>query len=248
MSSKRHLLIEKLRLLVKSPDKLERFLLRHSHLPGPRANLEIAFALAEIYTNVNVLLRWSRISEEQAGTNEPRTFLPFCAAVCLGRAYSQTRKESALVALKRLANDGRWRIREGAAFGFQIIAEHDIEEVKSMFSDWILVSNNREKRAMLVSLAHPPILDEATAACGLKMTGLVLERLERDDDFEILKKGLEFTISVFVAAHPRAGFAFIEHWIGRDRLIDRVLATNLKKNRLKGKFKKEAGDLLRRVQ
>lgn len=35
--------------------------------------------------------------------------------------------------------------------------------------------------------------------------------MERDDDFEILKKALEFTISVYTAANPECGFSFVEN-------------------------------------
>jgi hypothetical protein len=71
--------------------------------------------------------------------------------------------------------------------------------------------------------------------------------MEKDDDFEILKKGLEFTISVYTAANPDFGFAFLDKWIGRDRLIDNIIKSNLKKNRLLKKHPKKAKELLKRI-
>jgi hypothetical protein len=53
--------------------------------------------------------------------------------------------------------------------------------------------------------------------------------MERDDDFEILKKGLDFTLGVFTAANPEYGFSFIEKWIGKDRVIDDIIKSNLEK-------------------
>ena len=223
---------------------LETFIIRNSNLPGPRGNLELAFAVAEVYHNADVILEWTKITEEQADVNDPRAFLPFCAAVCLGKLYITEKKRSYVTLLKRLAGDGRWRMREAVAFGFQIIGEHDFSILKKLFSDWITTSGNLEKRAILVSLAHPPILNSATVPFCLEITGQILHRLDTTVNFDVLRKGLEFTISVFAAADPQPGLQFIRKWIGKNRVIDRILAENLKKKRLVRADPKKVEDLL----
>jgi hypothetical protein len=69
--------------------------------------------------------------------------------------------------------------------------------------------------------------------------------MKRDDDFEILKKGLEFAISVYTAANPAEGFSFMEKWIGKDEAIDLIIKSNLKKNRLLKKHPKKPEELLK---
>jgi hypothetical protein len=51
---KREDFIRKLKPIINDPEKLERFLIAHSNLPGPRGNLELAFGLAEIYNDLDV--------------------------------------------------------------------------------------------------------------------------------------------------------------------------------------------------
>lgn len=245
--SKKEVLIQKLKLIIDDPQKLERFVIENSNLPGPRANLELAFALSEVYENLEVLTKWTEIDADQADVNDPRSFLPFCSAVCLGRMYTKTKDVKIVQVLKKLASDDRWRIREAAAFGFQRIGEENLSELKRIFSEWIEKSNNREKRAILVSLAHPKILDRNTSLFCFEIVENVFEDMERDDDFEILKKGLEFTISVYTVVNPEHGFSFMEKWIGKDKVIDEIIKSNLKKNRLLKKHPNKAAELRKRI-
>ncbi len=234
--------------IIGDADKLEEFVVTHSNLPGPRANLELAFALAEIYSNLEVLLRWADISEDEAGVNDPRAFLAFCAAVCLGEIYAKTKDPTLIDRLKRLANDGRWRMREAVAFGFQMIGEEDFGELRAMFSEWIEVANNLEKRAILVALAHPPFLNEVRVKFCFEITDVILAQLDEGEHFDILKKGLEFTISVFTAVNPSSGFQFIRKWIGQSKLIDKILEKNLRKNRLIKRNPEAVKQLLGEIQ
>ncbi len=241
-------LINKLKPILSDRDELEKFIIKNSNLPGPRGNLELAFALAEIYENYGVLLEWSGITQDQADVNDPKSFLAFCSAVCLGNIYTKKKNKKIISILKKLANDGRWRMKEAVAFGFQRIGDNDFGELKSIFSEWIKKSNNLEKRAILVSLAHPPILNEANTAFCFEMADTVLKEMDRENDFIILRKGLEFTISVFVAANPRMGFSFIKKWIGKDKVIDKIMKVNLKKSRLLKKHPEEVMSLLSKIE
>lgn len=243
--TKKEMLIQKLKPIINDPAKLERFIIENSNLPGPRANLELAFAFSEVYENFGVLENWARIDVNQASVNDPRSFLPFCSAVCLGRLYAKTKDEKIVHVLKKLANDDRWRIREAVAFGFQKIGEDNLLELKKIFSEWIEKSNNREKRAIIVALAHPKILDRNTSLYCFEILEEIFKNMERDDDFEILKKGLEFTISVYTDANPGEGFSFMEKWIGKDEAIDLIIKSNLKKSRLLKKYPKKTEILLK---
>ncbi|MEW6196741.1 MAG: hypothetical protein AB1521_16465 [Bacteroidota bacterium] len=237
---KKEELTERLKLVIDDRMKLEKFIIDNSNLPGPRGNLELAFAFAETYDNVDVLLEWMGITEDLADTNTPEAFLPFCVVVCFGKIYTKKKNKKIISILKKSANDGRWRMREAVAFGFQIIGENNFSELKNIFSDWIKKSNNLEKRAMLVSLAHPKFLNEENSKFCFQIAEVVLKEMDRENNFEVLRKGLEFTISVFAAANPKLGFAFIKKWIGKDKMIDKIMKENLKKDRL---VKKNPGEV-----
>lgn len=244
---KKEELIKKINLVIDDPEKLEKFLIENSNLPGPRANLELAFAMSKVYENLEILLKWTEIDANRADVDDPVSFLPFCAAVALGKLYAKTGDEKIIRILKKMAGDDRWRIREAVAFGFQRIGEDDFTTLKRIFSGWIVKSGNREKRAILVSLAHPTILDrDATLFCFETLEN-VFENMKKDGDFEILEKGLEFVISVYTAAYPEYGFSFMEGWIGKDRVIDKIIQSNLKKNRLMKKHPEKVRELLKRL-
>jgi hypothetical protein len=241
---KKDVLINAMRPIIDNPAQLEKFIIENSNLPGPRGNLELAFGFAEIYDNLTVLLKWVQISEDQADVNNPRSFLAFCSAVCLGKLYTKRKNKELILILKKLANDGRWRMREAVAFGFQIIGENDFNELKMIFSDWIKDSNNLEKRAILVSLAHPKFLNKERAKFCFEITDMILRQMDKQNNFDVLKKGLGFTISVYAATNPNLGLNFIQHWIGKDQVIDRILKQNLKKNRLIKKDPERVNELL----
>jgi NOL1/NOP2/fmu family ribosome biogenesis protein len=52
---------------------------------------------------------------------------------------------------------------------------------------------------------------------------------------------------VYVAANPEYGFAFLDKWIGIDKVIDNIIKSNLKKNRLLKNHPKETGGLIKRI-
>jgi hypothetical protein len=59
-------------------------LLEHSGLPGPRGNLELAQAAADVCTLAE-LRRWARLGPEEAPTGTPEEFLSFCGVLRLAR-------------------------------------------------------------------------------------------------------------------------------------------------------------------
>ena len=100
------------------------YLASNSSLPGPRGNLELAYAFAEVtedFSTKNVRKMWelalvlTNIAAIEAPVNDPKEFLPFCGAVTIGAIASAHRSlfRQAFPLLKKLANDKRWRTREG---------------------------------------------------------------------------------------------------------------------------------------
>ena len=108
------------------PDALTAHLVAHSNLPGPRGNLELAYAFADAMAGYGdegserlwtLCLNMTAISPSEAPVNDPREFVPFCGTVGLG-ALSAPRAqyvEPSLRALHALANDTRWRMRDQPA-------------------------------------------------------------------------------------------------------------------------------------
>ncbi|MBN2010642.1 hypothetical protein JW960_14950 [candidate division KSB1 bacterium] len=243
--------------------ELETYLMSNSNLPGPRGNLELAFAFADVMaelsinqTHIDRLYRWASISEKNAGGNDPMVFLPFCALVALSAIHYKidiTRKQAIIHQLQTAANDGRWRIREAVAMGFQRIAERNVAVIVNTFSTWTDRATLPEQRAMLTALAHPPILnDDNTARFGLHLAGKIMSGLQtlkaekrNTEAFRILKKGLGFTISVFAAYLPEAGFPFLMKWaVVEDKDIRWIIKTNLSKSRLTKHYQKQVNEIL----
>ncbi len=110
---------EEYREQLKSLPEWEPFLLRESGLPGPRANLELARAVAEA-GDAGRFRSWLRWDAEKAPSQAPEEFLAFCGVLGLGRLLAGG--EPALLSeLRQWANDPRWRIREAVAMALQYL-------------------------------------------------------------------------------------------------------------------------------
>jgi hypothetical protein len=244
-------------------EELERVLVANSNLPGRRANLEAAWAFADVFAATDLrgdhwdlVCGWSSISEEEAAGGDPRVFLPFCALQALGAGYrkaNDARRSQIIAALKRAASDGRWRIREGVAMGFQRIAEGDFAVVEEVFSDWVGSATLVERRAIVATLAHPPILSEPDhLPICFQITDKILADLlpldhtsRRDEGFRVLKKGLMYAISVFAAHAPELGFASLRRWASTDdKDIKHIVRSNLGKARLTNRYPDQVREVL----
>jgi len=234
---------------------LEELLVSESNLPGPRANLELAWGFADCFEKIvlseelfALLKKWVGIGADQAPTQHPREFLPFCAIQALGSAYFKaeaSKKPEIVDMLKQCAGDSRWRIREAVSMGFQRMAEQDFDAAQRVFSVWIKSSSLVEKRAILAALAHSPLLtDPERVTFCLQITQEVLSEVQtlpkdqrKTEGFRILKQGLEYTISLFVERLPEVGFAYLKRWAEQDDPdIKRIVRSNLNKARLAKKY------------
>jgi hypothetical protein len=127
-------------------EKIREYLASNSSLPGPRGNLELAYAFAEVTEDFStrdphkiwkLASRLTSVSVNEAPVNNPKEILPFCGAVTIGAIGSVhgafCRKAFAL--LKKLANDSRWRTREGVAMGIQkLVAKQGQSALKELDS------------------------------------------------------------------------------------------------------------------
>ena len=239
------------RLQETDPAALEPLLLEHSGLPGRRANLELAAALgdwllADPPSEVlwQQLEGWIALGADRAPTNARREYLPFCAAQALGACHvtaEPLRRSWIEARLRAAASDARWRLREAACFGLQRIGEQDPDVLLGLLRGWLPDVTLTERRAMLTTLAHPPLLERADVvelALELADEALgVLEALEgeeaRSDEARVLRKCLEFAPSVYAAADPGRGFALLRRWAGQESVpVKKIVVANLRKARL----------------
>src|SRR3990172_8666104 len=93
------------------------YLLSESGLPGPRGNIELGRAAAEI-GSAEQFYDYLKYDVQVAPTNSPYEFLVFCGVLGLGRLLAQGDLE-AQQRLRLLASDPRWLVRESVAMALQ---------------------------------------------------------------------------------------------------------------------------------
>ncbi len=232
MTNKVEFYVEKLKAL----KDWDTYLLAESGLPGPRGNLELAEAFARI-GNEKLVQEYIKIKPYEAPINSANVFLTFCGVVALGTLVNRGKKEY-LKDIRHFASDSRWRIREAVAMALQRIGGVDINLA---LHEAIELSNGSflEKRAAAAALCEPRLLKtEIIAAAVLGMlnditTSIVGLHCEKDETFNVLKKGLGYCWSVAVVANPAKGKNLMEKWIQtRDRNVLWIMRENLRKNRL----------------
>ena len=221
---------------LKTLDTWDDFLRQASRLPGPRANLELAFAVA-LEADEERILRYAGLGAEAAPANTPEEFLAICGVVGLG--YLAARGGAKHFAILRTkASDPRWRIREAVALGLQQYGQVSMEHLLQIMQAWSQ-GTLLERRAVVATLCEPILLsnrDHARAVLDILdvITASLLEQLERKaEEFKVLRKALAYGWSVAVAAQPEIGKPRIERWIVcQDPDIRWIMKQNLQKKRL----------------
>jgi hypothetical protein len=155
--------------------------------------------------------------------------------------------------IRAAAGHARWRTREAAAMALQLLGERSFPALRAICEAWLQDDPTpMEQRAVIAALAHPPILGDAEVARhALEVGGralaafAVLDRAtRRSEDGRVFKKGLEYALSVFVAALPGEGFAHLRRWAASDDLdVKKILASNLRKARLARRFPEECAEV-----
>ena len=212
------------------------FLLEQSGLPGRRANIELARAVAD-EGREELFERFLAFDAEKAPTNSPHEFLAFCGVLGLGRLLAEGRRE-VLKPLRAHASDSRWRIREAVAMALQRWGREDMEALLQEMAGWSQ-GNALEQRAAVAALCEPDLLREAGHARRvldlLEAVTASVRQVEnrRSDEFTALRKGLGYCWSVAVVALPDEGKRMMERWFGDDdRDVRWIMRENLRKKRL----------------
>jgi hypothetical protein len=240
----------------------EPYLLANSNLPGPRGNLELAAAAADLGTEAQ-FRHWSSLGPDVAPENTPACFLAFCGVVGLGAIMARrggfacinaqsavnqppavngepsvTQENPPLQLLRTLASDPRWRIREGVAMALQRWGDADMIAVLAAMTDWA-GGNPLEQRAAAAALCEPRLLRQPEHASAVlhildEITASIPQLTDRKGDaFKTLRQGLGYCWSVAVVALPGEGKPLMERWlVSPDPDIRWIMAENLKKNRL----------------
>ncbi len=229
--------VEAYRDALNSNSDWDAYLKRHSGLPGPRGNLELAQAVAGI-GEAALFRRYAALGADKAPQNTPDEFLAFCGVLGLGELASRGNAQ-ALASLRKHAADPRWRIREAVAMGLQRVGDRDMGALLRVVRQWA-AGKSLDKRAAAAALAEPRLLHEprhCKAALG------ILDRItrsiektpapRRDRSFPILRQGLAYAWSVVVAADFDEGKPLMEKWMrSKDPEILWIMQQNLKKARL----------------
>lgn len=213
------------------------YLRANSGLPGARANLALAQAVADVGDEATFrhLLTYDAAS---APTNTADEFLALCGTVGYGKLLVE-HDPVVLETLRTCANDSRWRVREGVAMAFQRFGDHDFGALIDMLETWIN-GTLLEQRAVAGALCEPRLLknpDEVARILHMldEITAQIPAVTDRKaEDFIALRKGLAYCWSVAVAALPEQGKPLMEKWLASsDKDIRWLMKENLKKDRLK---------------
>jgi hypothetical protein len=237
-----------------SVDELQRYIVRHSNLPGPRGNLELAAAWAEAVAAWAqeqsdslwpLVAQMAAVPDSQAPVNDPREMIAFCGALGIGvvGAVSEAHSEDALATLRGHARDARWRMREAVAMALQHMLLERIEVTLAAFQRWVSEGNWLEMRAAAAALAEPSVLrDPAVATAALRLHERILAAIvaasdRKAESFRVLRKGLGYTLSLIVTRMPNEGFQLLKQLVAtRDPDVVWIIKQNLAKKRLARPF------------
>ncbi|KGE16584.1 hypothetical protein PWYN_17880 [Paenibacillus wynnii] len=246
--------------------QLTDYMLKESHLPGPRANLGLSDRFTECFGKLDLtdtawelLNFWTILSEGAIESNDPREFLAFCAVRASGAYYGYADEERQGVIrgiLKSAMNDSGWRLREAAAMGMQSVGEYDFTLLCQLLDRWGPGATQLEQRAFVAALAHPPLLKvHDNAVYCLNLATEIMDRLAANagvqgdpEHFRVLSKGLEYSLSVFVASEPVEGFVMLRKFAqSRDARIIKIVKSNLGKSRLSKKYGLQVAEILNSI-
>src|SRR4030042_523256 len=241
-------------------ENLRKFLSSNSSLPGPRGNLELAEAFADIVKDYaekepeklwNLCLKLTQFSLIEAPVNNPKEFLVFCGARGIGALGSSQRFfQKAMSRLKELANDPRWRTREGVAMALQSMIETQPQKTLNEIAEWIESDSWLAVRAVAAGVAEPALLkDEQTAKSAFELHKQIFAKIaaareRKSSEFKTLKQGLGYSLSVVICAVSREGFEYMRQLAEQgDADILWIVKENLKKNRLLKNFPEEVASM-----
>lgn len=221
--------------LAGDPDTVRGFLLAHSGLPGPRANLELLHLAAEV------------IGEGLAARfrSDPEVYLVCCGVVRLARTWLEALepgRDQVVADLRDFAASDSWRVREAVAMALQRIGDDDPQAVLQVALAWAqdAAAEPLVGRAAVAAICEPRLLMTpsiaagAVEACALATAALVRVPPQRRTDQAVrtLRQGLGYCWSVALAADP-SGLSRFEGLDLTDPDLAWIVRENLKKARLR---------------
>ena len=207
------------------------YLREHSGLPGPRGNIELAQALADVGDRV-CFDRFIATDDE---------YLVFCGLVGLGRLLAEGAGAEVEQRLRGHATDARWRVREAVAMALQRLGDADLPRLLDMVTDWSADRNALVQRATVAGICEPRLLKTADAAASaidlcVRVTHALAARNtdeRRDRGVRALRQALGYCWSVAVAADPAYGLPRFRALADcTDRDVAWIVRENGKKARL----------------
>ena len=233
----------------RSVEELTGFLSTNSNLPGPRANLTLAFKAAELilrdWQKHEALLRkllnmWAHSMDE---------YLLLCRNVALGYILSGYDDQVYEEVLYRQNFHPTWRAREAVTLGLQKTLSSRPGYTLRLLAKWNRSGDALILRNTLMVLADPPTLRNSEQARD-SLRAYVVEAMElvkhsspeakRSDDYKLLKKSLGFVPSV-AAVHDKRIIDDMENWVQADvKEWKTILRSNLGKSRLEKAYPVES--------
>ena len=171
-----------------------RSLRKHSRLPGPRANLELAQAAADV-GNEKIFRQWIKAGSGNDPTDE---FVAMCGVVGLGRLVAEG-NERFLDDLQAHASDPRWRVREAVVLGLQRLGDRNIDVLLRVVDSWA-GARPFVQRAAIGAVSEPRLLKTPVAsrrAADLidRMTSTIGKASEqRSEEFRVLRQALGYSV------------------------------------------------------
>lgn len=206
------------------PDYLD----SHSGLPGPRGNIELASAVADLGDP-------DLYDELIASGDEYRTFCGVLGLGDLAEELAVTRR------LYQHASDERWRIREAVAMALQRLGDIDLPALEAIVLEWADDPDPLVQRAAAAGICEPRLLRSPKAAavavevCERATRNLAARpaATRREAGVRALRQGLGYCWSVAVAADPAAGLpVFCRLSASPDPDVAWIVRSNLSKKRL----------------
>ena len=204
------------------------YLTDNSGLPGPRGNLELIAAVADLGDRT--------LFDELVGTGDE--YLVCCGLVGLGALLPT---DPAIdKALHTHARDDRWRVREAVAMALQRLGDRDPVRLSSIVREWVEDPDPLVQRAAAAAICEPRLLGTPEAAalavdvCRRATDHLTLIPAEarRQPGPRTLRQALGYCWSVAVAADPEPGLATFHALELTDPDVAWIVRSNLTKKRL----------------
>jgi hypothetical protein len=205
------------------------YLRENSGLPGPRADIELAQAVADEGDPATF--------DRLIATDDE--YLVFCGVIGLGRLAAEG--ADVLSRLRDHAVDPRWRVREAVAMALQRLGDADLPRLLDTVTSWSADPHPLVRRAAVAAVCEPRLLTSGpAAACAIEvcsratggLSGLPAYR-RRDPAVRALRQALGYCWSVAVAADPVAGLPrFRALGESTDQDVVRIVRENGRKARL----------------